>query len=315
VEGKLTGGVAAQGLPSTKGEADVALAGHAAWPAHDQARPGELVFQHAPVGIQEIDAQGRFVRANAAFSRMTGYAPGELIGRSMADFVDRDASSECVERLQGLLRRGSGVVRFDLAYRRRDGSLLQGRVTAGVLPTDSGDPVSVIALVEDASGDLPDEGVPSFAGARVDAVETVAGAVAQARDAAHEKGIDIAYAYATAPVWVHADEPELRKAVDQLLTAALRSTRLGALAVRCTAHDGDALLEVLEVREPGIAGAELGAIFEPRAQIDAGDTRPGDERALGHARALAQAQHGVVGMTSSPESGNRITMRLPLARD
>lgn len=316
MEGKHTTGVAVQARPTQPAQAELALTGHRTWPTRDHpGADGDGIFQHAPVGIQEIDSDGRLLRVNPTFCRMTGYTAQELVGRSLADVADRATAPDCIERLQDLLQRGTDVVRFDLGFVRRDGSLLQGRVTVSVVPGGSGDAASLLALVEDASGDLPgDAAAAAFADSRIDAVETVADAVAQARESAQEKGIDIAYAYATAPVWVNADETQLRQAVDQLLAGALRSSKLGSLAVRCTASDGDALLEVMELHDPGIAGTDLGVVFDDSQSVDHEDAPRGGERSLGRVRALARAHNGNVGMTSSPGGGSRITVRLPLAR-
>lgn len=153
----------------------------------------------------------------------------------------------------------------------------------------------------------------STAIAPIDAVDTVAAAVAAARDAAFETGIDIVYAYASAPVWVRTDQSELRHALDELLAGALRSASPGALAVRCTAVDGSALLEVREVPDPGATGADLDTAFagSPTEHED----RRGRLRwpGLGQLRTLARTYQGDVGVTSSPETGSRITLRLPIA--
>jgi len=308
VEGKHTAGVTVQEPLAEPEMAEMALTGRPAWPARD------LAFMHAPMGIHEIDGEGRIVRVNPAFCRMTGYGSYELVGRSLADFADRAGDFDPVEHLKALLARGAGVDRFSLGYLRKDGSLLQARITAGVIPGRSGHAASVIALVEDATSALPGADDAELGRARIDAVETVGAAVAEARDAASEKGIDIAYAYASAPVWVRADEDELRRAVDELLASAVRTTQLGSLAVRCTERGGDALLEVLEVREPGEVGADLDRVFAAAAEAEASAARQDRDRDLGSMRALVQAHEGNVGMTSSPESGNRITVRLPLAR-
>jgi len=311
MEGKHPAMVGAEASQAQVAGDEFALTGRSAWPAGDLGRArDDRVFQHAPMGILEVDAEGRLLRVNPAFSRMTGYPSEELVGRSIADIADRDGGAELIERLYDLLRRGDGVDRFDVGYTRRDGARLQGRVTASVLPARPGRSASLIALVEDASAD----DAPMLAESRVDAVEMVADSIAEARATAYEKGIDIAYAYATAPVWVHADEVQLRQAIDELLAATLRSTPLGTVAVRCTARDGDALLEVMEVRDPDAAGADLGALFDENQQAEPGEARRVRQRSLGSMQELARAQHGKVEMTTSAASGSHITVRLPLAR-
>ncbi|WP_445500796.1 PAS domain-containing sensor histidine kinase [Microvirga sp. G4-2] len=46
-----------------------------------------ITYDQAPVGIAEVDAQGRFARVNAALSALIGYAPDELLGRSFIELT------------------------------------------------------------------------------------------------------------------------------------------------------------------------------------------------------------------------------------
>jgi signal transduction histidine kinase len=175
----------------------------------------------------------------------------------------------------------------------------------------------VIAVVEDdAAGTLVEDTAAVSDDPRIDAVEAVSAAVAQARETASQRGIDIAYAYAGQPVWVRADEAELRRALDELLSGAVESATLGSLAVRCAPSDGDALLEILEVRHPDAAGTDLAALFDDRLAGEAPDEPPpppvsGELTTL---LTLVQSHHGILGVSSSPDAGSRITVRLPLAR-
>jgi PAS domain S-box-containing protein len=314
VEGKPTASTAIQERAAQADRADLALTGRRAWPDRRRDRAGrDRLAEHAPIGVQELDATGRFVEANSAFCRMIGYTRAELVGRSIADFIDLDAATDTLERLQDLGRRGSGHLRFDLAFMRRNGTLLQGRITAATIPGEASGTTSIIVLVEDAAN--PDTESAAIHEERIDAVVTVADAVAQARDAAYEKGIDIAFGYSGDPVWVRADQAQLRRAVDHLLATTVRSAQQGSVAVRCTTLDGQALLEVLQVRKPGSAGADLSLIFGERAEPGDADAEPvADGRALGPVQTLVRAQRGKVEVSSSTENGSRITLRLPLAR-
>jgi PAS domain S-box-containing protein len=288
-------------------ETEVALDGRGAWETHGRQRARrDSIFDHAPVAIQELDAEGRLLQANLAFCRLTGYPAEELVGRPIAEIVDGAAGAAAAfEQLALLLQRGTGVVRFDLDFVCRDGSLLHGRVTAGVLPADRDGVASVLALVEDATGQLPGDEAAAPSGTRTDAVEAVAGAVARAR----ELGVDVAFAYATEPLWVQADQAELRGAVDRLLATAVRAAPRGSLAVRCTASGTDALLEVLPLSDTDLAGADLGAVFgEP-----GGEVAPLSARRLAPVRAVVEASNGTVGVSSAPGRGPGFTVSLPLA--
>ncbi|WP_412030277.1 PAS domain S-box protein [Deinococcus yunweiensis] len=73
--------------------------------------------------ITTIDAQGCFVRVNAASQRLLGYPPEALIGRAYLDFVhpdDRKRSIEGAATLQAVQE----LTTFQNRYVRRDGSVI-----------------------------------------------------------------------------------------------------------------------------------------------------------------------------------------------
>ena len=245
----------------------VELAGRSTRPATTGGALRRGAFDWIPMGIQELSGDGLVLGVNAAFCRMTGRTPIEVVGRSILDFVD---APDCIERLSALLRRGDGVTRLELGYICADGSLLATNVTAGIINGEGGAPATIIAMVEPADAPRDEEATPFVP--RIDAIEVVAEAVAQARESTHEKGVDIAFAYAPEPVWVRVDKNELRRTLDQVLDAAVRSTAIGAVAIRCTAGDGEALLEVSDVPEPGAAGTDLDSAFG-EASVDDAESR------------------------------------------
>jgi PAS domain S-box-containing protein len=389
---------------SQAGDHDVALAGRRAQrlTADDRAKL-DRIFEHAPIGIQVISADGRYLRVNPAFCHMTGYTAAELAGYRVADLADYADAAASSQRLQELPRRRGDVLRYDRRYVRKDGTVMQARLTASVLSDDSSDPASVIVLVEDVTderqlreareravteleeagrrqqelsalrrnmvsalghemrtpltvmlgfADLLLDGVDGplsegqqdavtairdaalrelqllddalalararsgtavMEAERLDMVDMVAHAVAETRDAAFEKGIDITFEYATEPLWVHADPAQLRRAVDHLLANAVKFTPEGQVAVRCTAREGDAVFEVRDTGI-GIADADLAAIFDEFRQLDQGPTRRYGGVGLGLAlvRTLVEAHSGRVGVTSSPGNGSNFTVTLPL---
>jgi PAS domain S-box-containing protein len=50
----------------------------------------DLTYENAGIGIAEADAEGRLVRANSHLASMVGYAPDELVGRSLFDWTHPD---------------------------------------------------------------------------------------------------------------------------------------------------------------------------------------------------------------------------------
>ena len=63
-------------------------------PVEIYARPQErslaVTYQHAGVGIVEVDAEGKLLRGNAQACALTGYPLDELLGRSIFDLTIDD---------------------------------------------------------------------------------------------------------------------------------------------------------------------------------------------------------------------------------
>src|SRR4051812_20297089 len=79
-------------------------------------------FELLPAGIAVVDLQGRVQWTSAALHRLTGRTPGELLGRSVADFVpplDLPGGARWTEALAGS---NADPVRGETWYTRPDGS-------------------------------------------------------------------------------------------------------------------------------------------------------------------------------------------------
>ena len=92
-----------------------------------EARFREL-FDDAPVGYQELDATGRFVRVNRTLCRMLGYEAAELLGRRIWELEREWAHGEPPEetRRKFLEKMATGVVwtSVERVRVRKDGTLL-----------------------------------------------------------------------------------------------------------------------------------------------------------------------------------------------
>jgi diguanylate cyclase (GGDEF)-like protein/PAS domain S-box-containing protein len=79
------------------------------------------LFDNAPVGYHEVDADGRLVRVNQTELSMLGYAAHEMVGRFAWEFVVEPISREALARkLAGTL----ALAPFERTFRRKDGSEL-----------------------------------------------------------------------------------------------------------------------------------------------------------------------------------------------
>lgn len=87
----------------------------------EQQRLYALVSENAEDIITLTDAKGTWLFVSPAVQRLTGYAPPELLGRTVLEFVHPIDRQRVVDTYQGLFARG-GTVQVRYRARRRDGS-------------------------------------------------------------------------------------------------------------------------------------------------------------------------------------------------
>ena len=112
---------------------------------------------------------------------------------------------------------------------------------------------------------------------------------------------------------MYVDEEKLRQVVMNLLSNAAKFTEHGTIRLHAQAADGSVAITVADTGI-GIAADKLGLIFEEFEQADAGSTRVYGGTGLGLtiARRLARLMGGDIGVESSPGTGSRFTLTLPV---
>jgi PAS domain S-box-containing protein len=80
-----------------------------------------------------VDIEGRVVYANRAFSRMFGHTLAECIGLRAANLVESRFAETTESQLSQLMRGEAQRYRTERRYRRRDGSLFRGLVSASAV--------------------------------------------------------------------------------------------------------------------------------------------------------------------------------------
>ena len=106
-------------------------------------------FEHAPLGIAECAADGRFIAVNTTLSGMLGYTRAELESLSNQDIIypgDREAMNHNFHKL---LTGQQEVAVAEQRYLRKDRSQLWVNVTISL--RGSGDGPHLIAIVEDVT--------------------------------------------------------------------------------------------------------------------------------------------------------------------
>lgn len=109
------------------------------------------VFRHALIGIAITDGSGSVVQCNPAYCRLLGYSEEELRPIHFSTLIhpdDREANLAEIERL----KRGE-VPDFTIEnrYIRKDGRAVWVQKFISLLPDETGNPASILALVSDIS--------------------------------------------------------------------------------------------------------------------------------------------------------------------
>lgn len=107
------------------------------------------LFHDAPVACHEIDRDGIVVRVNTAEGTLLGFAPNEMIGRPIWEFMaleERESSSESVRRkLSGEQK----LTKVERKYTRRDGTIIFLEIHPKLILSASGEIVGIRSFMID----------------------------------------------------------------------------------------------------------------------------------------------------------------------
>ncbi len=100
--------------------------------------PGlRTLYELSPVGIAELDDDGRFAHANPALQRMLGLTEEELRERKFDDVTHPDDVAECAVRFASLVRRETDHFELEKRFRRADGEIVWAHVVVTAIRTKS----------------------------------------------------------------------------------------------------------------------------------------------------------------------------------
>ncbi|WP_316168134.1 MULTISPECIES: EAL domain-containing protein [unclassified Bradyrhizobium] len=106
-------------------------------------------FESAGHGMALVDLNGRFIKVNAAYCRITGYSEDELLTRSFADITHPDDRAENVKNARRLHAGEIPVYETEKRYIRKDGKVVWVQLNAAVVFDASGAPFHHITQVQD----------------------------------------------------------------------------------------------------------------------------------------------------------------------
>jgi diguanylate cyclase (GGDEF)-like protein/PAS domain S-box-containing protein len=114
----------------------------------DGERMFKAIFDEAPVGYHELDAEGRIVRINRTELDMLGYSSQEVLGKFVWEFIgEQNASREAVmAKLAGTRPPGRSTER---TYRRKDGTPIPVTCDDRLIRDDDGRITGIRTAIQD----------------------------------------------------------------------------------------------------------------------------------------------------------------------
>ena len=111
-----------------------------------------VLADEAPIGICRIDAQGRFLIANAALQTMLGYGRDQLVGRPFWTFLHPGDLDEARDGHQALMEGTTTRYEGENRWHRSDGSVVWCSMFAAPVPGAHGRPETLVGTLEDITG-------------------------------------------------------------------------------------------------------------------------------------------------------------------
>jgi PAS domain S-box-containing protein len=106
-------------------------------------------FDRSPNGMSIVALDGRWLQINAAYRRMLGYAPENLIAASFRDVTHPEDVAADRAFVAAALAGGPVVSEREKRYVRKDGSILWARVRAELIHDESGGPLYFVSHLQD----------------------------------------------------------------------------------------------------------------------------------------------------------------------
>ena len=105
------------------------------------------IIETAHEGVWLFDGKGRTTFVNGRMSKMLGYAPEEMVGRTLLELAEPEAREAAAAALAAPQVEGAG--QFEVPYRRKDGSLFWALVVTSLIANELGANTGMLAMVSD----------------------------------------------------------------------------------------------------------------------------------------------------------------------
>jgi PAS domain S-box-containing protein len=113
----------------------------------------KAIVINSPIGIATSDSSSKFRSANEAFCRIVGYSEAELQERSFRDITYPDDVEVSNAKMKELNCGNIPYFSQEKRYVRKDGGIIDGKITVSAIRNDEGKPVLYVAELEDITLD------------------------------------------------------------------------------------------------------------------------------------------------------------------
>jgi len=107
------------------------------------------VFDYSPIGICTVSLDGRILTANPALQQMLQLEPGKAQPRAFRDLVDPGDIAQVQAMFQRIVGGDEERIAGERRFRRGDGSVFWGRLTASTVTDAAGAPQFCVVVLED----------------------------------------------------------------------------------------------------------------------------------------------------------------------
>lgn len=107
------------------------------------------IFENAAVGIDVMEASGRYLQVNETLARMLGYTPEELRNLTVFDLTHPDDLELSRKKLHELVEGKEQTYRIEKRYRRKNGEVIWADVSVSAIREADGELKLTIAVISD----------------------------------------------------------------------------------------------------------------------------------------------------------------------
>ncbi len=119
--------------------------------ALEQEQRLAATYEHAAIGISEVDPSGRLIRVNEAICAITGYSREELVTSGLFDFTYRDDADSDREAFRKQVAGGLEFYSIEKRYIRKDGRLIWTSVRSSPVRDPDGHLLYLVRVVQDVT--------------------------------------------------------------------------------------------------------------------------------------------------------------------